>query len=44
MNIKQHLKKYWTLYLAIIGILILFLIGYIQNGSLINFNGWRFEK
>lgn len=42
-NKFKHLKKYWALYLAILGILLLFLIGYIQNGSLINFDNWRFR-
>ena len=42
MNLKQHLKKYWALYIAILGIVLLFVIGYIQRGTLISFDGWRF--
>ena len=40
----KHLKKYGFLYLAIIGIILLMPIGYLLNGTLISFNGWRWQK
>lgn len=36
--------KWLWLLIAIAGIILLFLIGYIQNGTLINLNGWRWVK
>jgi magnesium-transporting ATPase (P-type) len=42
---KKLLNKKFLIYLAIVilGILLLFLIDYLQKGTFISFDGWRFK-
>ncbi len=41
---KMINKWFWIcLIVAVVGIALLFVIGYLMNGTLINLNGWRFK-